>query len=183
MSRFFQTGSDSDSESTSSEEIVQRQPVANFQFSDDEEEVKRVVRSTKDKRYEEINTVIKSIKNFKKIKDMSSILSSFEELTKAYSKALPVIMKEEGGIAPSFIVKALVELEDFINDVWEDKEMRKNLSKNNGKSLGTLRQKFRKYVKDMEEDMKKFRENPNVGEDEEEDEKGNYKINLNICVI
>lgn len=124
MSRFFQTGSDSDSESTSSEEIVQRQPVANFQFSDDEEEVKRVVRSTKDKRYEEINTVIKSIKNFKKIKDMSSILSSFEELTKAYSKALPVIMKEEGGIAPSFIVKALVELEDFINDVWEDKEMR-----------------------------------------------------------
>lgn len=57
------------------------------------------------------------------------------------------------------------------------------MSKNNGKSLGTLRQKFRKYVKDMEEDMKKFRENPNVGEDEEEDEKGNYKIILNICVI
>lgn len=28
----------------------------------------------------------------------------------------------------------------------------------------------------MEEDMKKFRENPNVGEDEEEDEKGKYKI-------
>lgn len=46
-----------------------------------------------------------------------------------------------------------------------------------------MRQKFRKYVKDMEEDMKKFRENPNVGEDEEEDEKGNYKIILNICVI
>uniref|UniRef100_A0A336N6U8 CSON007845 protein n=1 Tax=Culicoides sonorensis TaxID=179676 RepID=A0A336N6U8_CULSO len=171
MSRFFQTGSDSDSESTSSEEIVPRQQVVNYQFSDDEEEVKRVVRSTKDKRYDEMGNIIKNIKNYKKIKDMSSILTSFEELTKAYSKALPVILKEEGGIAPRFIVRALVELEDFINEVWEDKEARKNMSKNNGKSLGTLRQKFRKYVKDMEDDMKKFRENPNIDDDDEDDEK------------
>lgn len=94
MSRFF-AGSDSDSDSSSSEEPVQR-PAGptiftvtlslkwshtalekyQFQFSDDEEEVKRVVRSAKEKRYEELTSIIKQIRNFKKIKDMSSMLNS-----------------------------------------------------------------------------------------------------------
>lgn len=47
-----------------------------LQFSDDDEDPKRVVRSTKEKRYEELSNVIKQIRNFKKIKDMSSMLSS-----------------------------------------------------------------------------------------------------------
>lgn len=55
---------------------------------------------------------------------MSSILTSFEDLTRAYVKALPVIMKEENGVTPRFIIRALAELEDFINEVWEDKEGR-----------------------------------------------------------
>lgn len=59
-------------------------------------------------------------------------------------------------------------MEDFITEVWEDRESRKNLSKNNSKSLGTLRQKFRKYIKDFENDLTKFRENP--GDDDEEEE-------------
>lgn len=127
------------------------------------------MRSTKEKRYEDVSNVIKSIKNHRKIKDMSSILTSFEELTRAYTKALPVIMKEENGITPRFIIRALVELEDFINEVWEDREGRKALSKNNSKSLGTLRQKVRKYIKDFEEPMAKFREAPDQDDDEEED--------------
>lgn len=45
------------------------------------------------------------------------------------------------------------------------------MSKNNGKSLGTLRQKFRKYIKDFDEDLKKFRENPNLADDDDEEEK------------
>lgn len=106
---------------------------------------------------------------------MSSILTSFEELTRAYTKALPIIVKEEGGITPRFMIRALIELEDFISDIWDDKEGRKNLSKNNGKSLGTLRQKFRKYIKDFEEDMKKFRENPTPFDEDEDDEKDEEK--------
>lgn len=35
-----------------------------------------MVRSTKEKRYEEITNLIKLIRNYKKIKDMSSMLSS-----------------------------------------------------------------------------------------------------------
>ncbi|KAH8399107.1 hypothetical protein KR215_002291 [Drosophila sulfurigaster] len=169
MSRFFANGSDSESES--SEEEVQLQnynKAANFQFSDDEEEVKRVVRSTKEKRYENLTGIIKTIRNHKKIKDIPNTLSSFEDLTRAYTKALPVISKEENGITPRFYIRCLAELEDFINEVWEDREGRKNLSKNNSKSLGTLRQKVRKYIKDFEDDLARFREAPDQESDVEE---------------
>ncbi|XP_071448070.1 eukaryotic translation initiation factor 3 subunit C [Hetaerina americana] len=170
MSRFFATGSDSETESSSEEEQVQRQ-APTFTFSDDEEETKRVVRSTKEKRYEDLTTLIKQIRNFKKIKDMSSMLSSFEELMRAYQKALPVIAKEENGVTPRFYLRCLVEMEDFINKVWEDRDGRKNMSKNNSKSLSSLRQKLRKYNKDFDEDIAKFRENPDQADDDEEEEK------------
>lgn len=171
MSRFFAGGgSDSDSESSSDSEVVARPAAPQFTFSDEEEDVKRVVRSTKEKRYEDLSNIIKNIRNYKKIKDMSSMLTSFEELTRAHTKALPVITKVENGVTPRFIIRALAELEDFINMVWEDKEGRKNLSKNNSKSLGTLRQKFRKYIKEFDSDLKKFRESPDAADDDEEEE-------------
>ncbi|KAF7287648.1 hypothetical protein GWI33_005996 [Rhynchophorus ferrugineus] len=171
MSRFF-AGSDSDSDSSSEEELVQRPAGPTiFTFSDDEEEVKRVVRSAKEKRYEELTNIIKQIRNFKKIKDMSSMLNSFEDLQKAFVKASPVISKEENGQTPRFFVRCLVEMEDFINEMWEDRDGRKNMSKNNSKSLASMRQKLRKYLKDFEDDITKFRENPDQPDDEEEEEK------------
>lgn len=99
------------------------------------------------------------------------LILGFEDLMRAYQKALPVITKEELGQTPRFYVRCLVEMEDFINEVWEDRDGRKNMSKNNSKSLSTLRQKLRKYNKDFEEDIGKFRENPDQDDDEEE-EKG-----------
>jgi len=77
-------------------------------------------------------------------------------------------LKEENGIAPRFFVRCLVEMEYFINDVWDDRVGRKNLSKNNSKSLASLRQKFRKYVKDFESDLAKFRENPDLPDQDED---------------
>uniref|UniRef100_A0A1B6HN24 Eukaryotic translation initiation factor 3 subunit C n=1 Tax=Homalodisca liturata TaxID=320908 RepID=A0A1B6HN24_9HEMI len=168
MSRFFATGSDSESESSSEEEQVIRQPTTAFTFSDEEEDTKRVVRSAKEKRYEDLRNTIKQLRNYKKIKDMSSMLSSFEDLTRAYSKALPVITKEDNGVTPKFYLNCLVELEDFISEVWEDREGRKNMSKNNSKSLASLRQKLRKYNKDFEEEITKFRENPDVVDEDED---------------
>lgn len=169
MSRFFAGGSDSESESSSDESpiikpsIAVQQPVV---YSDDED-VKRVVRSAKEKRFEELSNIIKNIRNYKKIKDIGSMLTSFEDLMRAYTKAQPIILKEENGVIPKFVIRSLAELEDFINQTWEDKDGRKNMSKNNGKSLGTLRQKFRKYIKDFETEIKKFRENPDEGADDD----------------
>lgn len=42
-------------------------------------------------------------------------------MCKAYTKALPVVQKEEGGRTPRFYVRCLAELDDFIKHVWDDK--------------------------------------------------------------
>ncbi|RDD44309.1 Eukaryotic translation initiation factor 3 subunit C [Trichoplax sp. H2] len=160
MSRFF-GGSDSDSESTSSEEEQAPQRITTnlFAQSDDEDDVKRVVKSHKDKRLGY---------------DCDCLLHAFnfELLGKIYQKAKNIIDKT--GI-PKFYVKYLVELEDYIKEIWDDKDTKKKLSKINAKALGALRQKMKKYVRDFENDMAAYRENPDVDEDsnvsgEEEDE-------------
>ncbi|CAG2179072.1 unnamed protein product, partial [Oppiella nova] len=127
--KFFAQVSDSESESTESEEDLQAKPSATtaaYSFSDEEEEAKRVVRTAREKRYEELQTIIKQIRNHKKIKDIAKMLTGFESLAEAFEKARGVIDKEEGGATPKFYIKCLVELEDFVNEVWED---RKNLNK------------------------------------------------------
>lgn len=113
---------------------------------------------------------------YKNAKSQEFFFLGFEDLQKAYVKALPVIQKEENGQTPRFYTRCLVELEDFINEMWEDRDGRKNLSKNNGKSLASMRQKLRKYVKEFEEDLTKFRANPDMPDDEEDEEKRKQAI-------
>ncbi|KAI0212557.1 Eukaryotic translation initiation factor 3 subunit C [Lamellibrachia satsuma] len=166
MSRFFAAGSDSDSESSSSDEEVPVRPIGiskPMQWSDEEEEVKRVVRSAKDKRFEELKEIIKKTRNHKKIKDMAKILSDFEEMCRAYEKARKVIDKE--GATPRFYVRYLAELDDFVNECWEDKVGRKAMSKNNAKGLTALRTKLRKYNRDFELQITEYKEKPDL-EDE-----------------
>ncbi|VDI13316.1 translation initiation factor 3 subunit C [Mytilus galloprovincialis] len=106
---------------------------------------------------------MKNMNNHKKIKDMANVLTDFEDLAKAYVKTKKVI--EQTGI-PRFYIKCLVELEDFISDMWEDRDGRKAMSKTNSKGLTTLRQKLRKYMRDFEDDIKGYRENPDAEEEE-----------------
>ena len=95
--------------------------------------------------------------------------AGYEDLIRAHQKALPVIQKEEKGVTPTFYLKTLAQLELFVNQQWEN---RKTMSKNNSKCLSTLRQKLRKYNKDFDDDLAKFRENPDLlEEDEFEEEK------------
>ncbi|GBP65907.1 Eukaryotic translation initiation factor 3 subunit C [Eumeta japonica] len=171
MSRFFATGTDSESDSTSEDEPVVRAPAPVYTFSDDEEETKRVVRSMKEKRYEELEGIIHSLRNHRKIKDFSSALASFEELQKAYTRAAPVVQKEENGIAPRFFIRALVELDDWVTGVWTDRDGRKQLSKGNSKALTSLRQKLRKYTKDFDAEISKFREQPDLPDDDDDERK------------
>lgn len=166
-SRFFKAVSDSETESSDgeSEALQQRAPGAGigasaYSFSDDEEETKRQVKSAKDKHSEQLHELIKSIRNGKKIKDFTKILPDFEELTRKYAKVKTMLDKETDGKTPRFLIRALVELEDFVEQCWEDRERRKNMNKNNAKSLSSLRQKLRKYNKSMQQDVDDYRENP-----------------------
>lgn len=168
-SRFFKAVSDSDSESSEGEaEPVTQRPggaglgASAYDFSDDEEETKRQVKSAKDKHSEQLHELIKSIRNKKKVKDFTKILPDFEELTRKYQKVKSILDKESEGKTPRFLVKCLVELEDFVEQCWEDRERRKSMNKNNSKCLSSLRQKLRKHNKTIQEEIDDYRKNPDA---------------------
>uniref|UniRef100_A0A8C5WIM7 Eukaryotic translation initiation factor 3 subunit C n=1 Tax=Leptobrachium leishanense TaxID=445787 RepID=A0A8C5WIM7_9ANUR len=56
--------------------------------------------------------------------------------------------------------------------LWEDKEGKKKMNKNNAKALSTLRQKLRKYNRDFEASISAYKQNPeeSADEDQEKDE-------------
>lgn len=172
MSRFFATGSDSESEeSSSADEITPKATGTTFTkqvllLSDDEEDTKRVVRSAKDKRFEELTNLIKTIRNAMKIRDMSKCLEEFEQLCRAFVKSKNIVDKE--GV-PKFYIRLLADLEDYLNQLWEDKEGKKKMNKNNAKALSTLRQKIRKYNRDYETEIANYKENPDQSAEEEEE--------------
>uniref|UniRef100_A0A2I3FYX7 Eukaryotic translation initiation factor 3 subunit C n=1 Tax=Nomascus leucogenys TaxID=61853 RepID=A0A2I3FYX7_NOMLE len=183
MSRFFTTGSDSESESSlSGEELVTKPVGGNYGkqpllLSEDEEDTKRVVRSAKDKRFEELTNLIRTIRNAMKIRDVTKCLEEFELLGKAYGKAKSIVDKE--GV-PRFYIRILADLEDYLNELWEDKEGKKKMNKNNAKALSTLRQKIRKYNRDFESHITSYKQNPEQSADEdaeknEEDSEGEQK--------
>ncbi|XP_008312829.1 eukaryotic translation initiation factor 3 subunit C [Cynoglossus semilaevis] len=170
MSRFFATGSDSESEESSSADEIAPKSTGTFKqsllVSDDEEDTKRVVRSAKDKRFEELTNIIKTIRNAMKIRDMAKCLEEFEQLCRAFLKSKNIVDKE--GV-PSFYIRLLADLEDYLNQLWEDKEGKKKMNKNNAKALSTLRQKIRKYNRDYESEITAYKENPQESADEEEE--------------
>ncbi|XP_064557424.1 eukaryotic translation initiation factor 3 subunit C-like, partial [Zonotrichia leucophrys gambelii] len=120
MSRFFTTGSDSESESSASgDETAPKAPGGPYSkpllLSEDEEDTKRVVRSARDKRYEELTNLIRSIRNAMKIRDVSRCLEEFELLGRAWTKAKGVVDRD--GV-PRFYLRILADLEDYLNEVW-----------------------------------------------------------------
>lgn len=172
-SRFFRAGSsDSESEESEEEEIIQTKkqaPAASrvFQFSDDEDDTKRVVRSAKDKRFEVLLNAIKQMRNSMKINDSAKVLTEYENLTKGFDKAKAVVDKE--GV-PKFYIKILADLEDYVQTAWEDSDARKKLSKLNAKGLATLRQKQKKYNKTFETEIADCKANPDKYAEEEVEE-------------
>jgi len=177
MSRFYAGQSSSDSEDSSSSDnennfITQsRQPrPAMFLPSDDEEEVRHVVRSAKEKCWEALQSIIKLIQNACKIDDMSKLVDHFDNLTKTHTKHKNVIQKEG---TPQFYIKCLLETNDYVDTLWSDTDKRKKMSKLNSKSFNNLKRKLKKYMQDFTDEIQKFKDNPEeevVEEDEQEEE-------------
>uniref|UniRef100_A0A1I8AIL4 Eukaryotic translation initiation factor 3 subunit C n=1 Tax=Steinernema glaseri TaxID=37863 RepID=A0A1I8AIL4_9BILA len=163
MSKFFR-GAVSSSDSSESEDIeepVSRPAIRDFAYpsDSDDEGPKRIVVNAKDRKFEELKELIRAARNQKKIKDMSKLLTTFENLCKVFEKTKGV-MARQNLPTPRFYIRALAELEDYITEQWEDKEGRKTMSKVNTKGLTTLRQKVRKYNKEMEAALTAYRAEP-----------------------
>uniref|UniRef100_A0A672U084 Eukaryotic translation initiation factor 3 subunit C n=2 Tax=Strigops habroptila TaxID=2489341 RepID=A0A672U084_STRHB len=69
---------------------------------------------------------------------------------------------------PRFYIRILADLEDYLAELWEDKEGKKRMNKNNAKALSSLRQKLRKYNRDYEALIGAYKQNPELSDEDEE---------------
>ena len=174
MSKFYAAESSSDTEETSSSEdeikAPNRKPTVQKRFllSEDEEETTHVVLSAKEKAWEGFNEIIKQMMHARKNKDVTKLLDEFENICKFHNKMRAVILKEG---TPRFYIRCMVETQDFVNELWQNRDAKKRLSKLGTKSLNILRQKIRKYLRDFEKEVDDYRSNPDVDvEDESSDD-------------
>ena len=171
MSKFYAAESSSDTEeSSSSEDEIQPRKIPTqrrFLLSEDEEEVTHVVLSAKEKAWEGFKETIRQMLFARKNKNMTKLLDDFESLTKLHLKSKAVILKEG---TPRFYIRCLAETEDFIAEMWKNKDERKRMSKLSSKALNSLKQKLRKYLRDFEKEVEEYRKNPDVDEEDEDDD-------------
>ncbi|KAF2665791.1 eukaryotic translation initiation factor 3 subunit 8 [Microthyrium microscopicum] len=127
--------------------------------SDSGSEKATVVRSAKDKRFEEAEAVIKMIDNAVKIGDWAVTSSEFDKLT----RLVPNLSKILDGKVPKLYTKTLADLETASNEAYEkQKAAPKKANAVQQRGLNAVRQKVRKLVKEepYQTDVDKYRADP-----------------------
>ncbi len=155
----------SEDESSSSDSSSERGP-SRFLVGDSDsesEDERRVIRSAKDKRYEELQGACDELRNKMHINDWASILSQFVKLNQAVEKLQKVLQQQ---VVPRRYIKALVDLEDFVNKTFGDRDARKKMSTANAKSFSTMRQRLKKHNMTFKDQIDAFRANPESSEEE-----------------
>ncbi|KAH8594710.1 eukaryotic translation initiation factor 3 subunit C [Bisporella sp. PMI_857] len=121
--------------------------------SDSDGEDRKVVKSAKDKRFEELEGIIKNIDNGKKINDWGVISTEFDKLNQKVSKGF------QGGKTPKIYIQAIADLEDFMNETLaKQKVSTKKMTATNARGLNAVKQRIKKNNKDFQKDIDEYRE-------------------------
>ncbi|OJT13114.1 Eukaryotic translation initiation factor 3 subunit C [Trametes pubescens] len=175
MSRFLKSAGDSssssddssDEESEMSEDDDKEKPrVGRFlhgaSSDDSDDDTKRVVKSARDKRLDEMEATGKLMDNALKINDWVAISTEFDKLVRMVQRQQNV----QEPITP-FFLRTLGNLETSLTAaVAKDKESKKKMNASNARALTAMKQKVKKTSKEYETELKRFQEDPEAFEKE-----------------
>uniref|UniRef100_A0A7S1TC81 Eukaryotic translation initiation factor 3 subunit C n=1 Tax=Compsopogon caeruleus TaxID=31354 RepID=A0A7S1TC81_9RHOD len=172
QSRFFKRDSDSESETeseqpSSDEEEQKVGGVARpsrfaVSDSDEEDDEKRVVRSTKDRRFDALREIAVRVRNHSKIGDWSALQTEFDMLNKQLDKIrVKDLVTGQLPPVPDLYLAVQVMLEETFDAAQDAKA---KLSRKNNKAFNTTRQRVKKNARQYEEELRRYRENGGTGD-------------------
>ncbi|KAL1636546.1 Translation initiation factor 3 subunit c [Neofusicoccum ribis] len=130
--------------------------VSDDEGSDEEERV-TVVKSAKDKRFEELEATIKAIENAEKINDWVVISTEFDKM----NRQVPALIRQNDGKTPKPYIKAVAELETtMLETIEKQKVTPKKMNATNTRGLNAVRQRMRKLKQDYASEIEKFKADP-----------------------
>ncbi|KIX02843.1 eukaryotic translation initiation factor 3 subunit C [Rhinocladiella mackenziei CBS 650.93] len=131
----------------------------------EDEDRERVVKSAKDKRFEELEGTIKLIENAEKINDWAVISTEFDKMNRQ------VVKVTQQGVTPKIYIKMVADLEDMINETNDkQKSGAKKMNPINAKGFNAMKQKIRKNNKEYVTEVEKYRENKDEYMESDEEE-------------
>ncbi|KAL3962852.1 hypothetical protein ACCO45_004375 [Purpureocillium lilacinum] len=166
-------GSEEESEEeTSDEEGGKAQGASKFlrdaesESDDSDDEVRDKVRSAASKRLEELLDSIKKIENGQKNGDWTLISAEFDKLNRQVTKL------QDGGKTPKPYIRAIAELEDFMNEsIAKQKVTPKKMNATQARALNAVKQKIKKTNKEYQTQVDAYRADKDgfMESDEEEE--------------
>ncbi|KAI1489115.1 eukaryotic translation initiation factor 3 subunit 8 N-terminus-domain-containing protein [Biscogniauxia mediterranea] len=163
---------ESDEESSSDEEGGKKSGAARFlrgessESEESDDEAPKTLKSAKDKQLAELEAIIDAIEKKQKINDWGAVSNEFDKLNRHAAKIA------ERGQTPKLYIKALVEIEDSMNEaISKQKVTPKKMNATSARGLNAVKQKIKKLKQDHQAQVDKYREDPLdflASEDEEE---------------
>ena len=140
--------------------------VKGAESASESEEERGVIKSARDKRFDELDAIVKEIENKVRNKDWAQVSENFDKA----GRLLPNLMKTLDGKVPKLYIKILADLDDEIKTAWEEqKSGTKKMNTLSQKGLNAVRQKVRKLVKEelYIKDVEAYRQDPDEFMEEE----------------
>lgn len=154
---------DEDEDEESSEEEGGKTGASRFlrEASDDESESDEdkvtVVKSAKDKRFDELEGTVRLIENAEKISDWNAINDQYDKM----NRQIPILMRDLDGKPPKMFVKTIAGLETTVMEAFEKQKVTpKKMNPIAQKGLNALRQKIRKNNRDYATEIETYRNDP-----------------------
>ncbi|KAJ1735636.1 Translation initiation factor 3 subunit c [Coemansia biformis] len=175
MSRFFRSAQDSDSDSDASSSSgsesfddgpQQKQaPTGANRFarvafdsdSDSDDDVKRVVKSPKEKYTDETVRLSAAVLKAARADEWSAVSADFDKL-KAAAEKLKGVLKGES--LPRIYMRCLAKVEDRTVREGMDREQLAKLSASDARAFNKLKQRMRKYTEPFAKQLAEYRANP-----------------------